>query len=46
MAGRVINNLERLFTLLTAKRHDGIVLSEQLSKTKISNFPKLKVNYY
>ena len=46
VAGRVINNLERLFALLTARRHDGIVLSEQLSKTKISNLPKLKVNYY
>jgi hypothetical protein len=33
-AGRVINNVERLFTLLSAKRHDGIVLSEQLSKKK------------
>ncbi|CAB5107287.1 hypothetical protein D3OALGA1CA_4920 [Olavius algarvensis associated proteobacterium Delta 3] len=46
VAARVINNLDRLFTLLTSKRHDGIVLSEQLSKTKIGNFPKLEVNYY
>jgi hypothetical protein len=32
--GRVLPNVERLFTLLSAKRHDGIVLSEQLSKKK------------
>lgn len=46
IAGRVINNLERLFSLLTAKQHDGIVLPEHVSKAKVSNFPKLDVNFY
>ena len=46
IAGRVINNLERLFGLLTAKQHDGIVLPEHLPKAKVTSFPKLKVNFY
>lgn len=44
IAGRVINNLERLFALLTAKQHDGIVLSEQGTKAETLNLPKLKIN--
>jgi AcrR family transcriptional regulator len=44
IAGRVINNLERLFALLTAKTHDGIVLSEQGTKTGTLNLPKLKID--
>ncbi len=46
IAGRVINNLERLFSLLTAKHHDGIVLPEKLPKAKVTSFPKLKVNFF
>jgi hypothetical protein len=45
IAGRVINNLERLFSLLTAKQHDGIVLPEQLPKAKVTSFPKLNVTF-
>jgi AcrR family transcriptional regulator len=46
IASRVINNLERLFALLTAKNHDGIVLSEQVTKAGTLNLPKLKINSY
>ncbi|NNK56507.1 MAG: TetR/AcrR family transcriptional regulator [Desulfofustis sp.] len=46
IAGRVINNLERLFSLLTATTHDGIVLSEQLPEVKKSDLPKLNVSFY
>ena len=46
IANRVVKNLECLFTLLTAKNNDGIVLSEQPSKIKISNLPKLSVKFY
>jgi AcrR family transcriptional regulator len=44
IAGRVINNLERLFAILTAKKHDGIVLSEQGKKAGTLNLPELKIN--
>lgn len=44
IAGRIVNNLERLFALLTAKKHDGIVLSEQGRKAETLNLPKLKIN--
>jgi AcrR family transcriptional regulator len=44
IAGRVVNNLERLFALLTAKKHDGIVISEQGRKAGTLNLPKLKIN--
>jgi AcrR family transcriptional regulator len=44
IAGRAINNLERLFTLLTAKKHDGIILSKQVTKTGALNLPRLKIN--
>lgn len=46
IAGRVVNNLERLFSLLTATRHDGIVLSERLPKEKVPNLPELNVSFY
>lgn len=46
IAGRVINNLERLFSLLTATKHDGIVLSEHLPKGKVTDFPRLNVSFY
>lgn len=46
IAGRVINNLERLFSLLTATKHDGIVLSEHLPEAKVSDLPKLNVSFY
>ena len=46
IAGRVIHNLERLFSLLTAKQHDGIVLSEHFPKAQAASFPKLSVNFY
>ena len=46
IAGRVIHNLERLFSLLTAKQHDGIVLSEHFPKAQAASFPKLNVNFY
>ena len=44
IAGRVINNLERLFALLTANKHDGIVLSEQGTKAGTLKLPNLKIN--
>jgi len=46
IAGRVINNLERLYTLLTAKKHDGIVLSEQVPKAGALKLPELKLDLY
>ena len=46
IAGRVINNLERLFGLLTAKQHDGIVLSEHFPKAQATSYPTLNVNFY
>ena len=45
IAGRVVKNLERLFTLLTAKTNDGIILSKQQSKTNIPEFPKFEVKF-
>ena len=46
IAGRVIKNLERLFSLLTATTHDGIVLSEHAQEVKVSDLPKLNVSFH
>jgi AcrR family transcriptional regulator len=46
IAGRVINNLERLFALLTAQKHDGIVLAEQGAKAETLNLPKLEIDSF
>ncbi len=46
IAGRVINNLERLFALLTAKKHDGIALSELGTRAGTMNLPKLEIDSF
>ena len=41
VAGRVVDNLEHLFALLTAKDHDGIVLAEKAATPGVLQFPDL-----
>jgi AcrR family transcriptional regulator len=43
IAGRVIDNIESLFELLTAHRHDGLVLSEQTCEPVKLKFPKMEI---
>ena len=44
IAGRIIDNLEYIFTLLTAKNHDGLQLSAEAADAKGHPFPILEVN--
>ncbi len=43
IAGRVIDNIERLFELLTAHHHDGLVLSECANEPGSYRFPKMEI---
>ena len=43
IAGRVVDNLEHLFALLTSSQHDGLVLSEQTAEAVIRQIPKMKI---
>ena len=43
IAGRVIDNLERIFTLLTANNHDGLALSAETPEAVEIQFPILEV---
>ena len=43
VASRVVDNLEVLFTLLTSKNHDGLVLAEESIEPGALIFPKLDV---
>jgi AcrR family transcriptional regulator len=43
VAGRVVDNLEVLFGLLTAKHHDGLVLGEESTEPGALSFPKLEI---
>jgi hypothetical protein len=43
VAGRVIDNLERVFTLLTANNHDGLELSDEGPEAGWIPFPALQV---
>jgi AcrR family transcriptional regulator len=44
IAGRVIDNLERVFTLLTAKSHDGLALSVDAPETGGIPYPILEMS--
>lgn len=44
IAGRVIDNLERVFTLLTARDHDGLTLSDEAPEGGGVTFPILEVS--
>lgn len=46
VAGRVVDNLERLFILLTAKKHDGILLDQEAGLPGNLEYPKLALNSY
>jgi AcrR family transcriptional regulator len=43
IAGRVLDNLERMFTLLSAKSNDGIVLGTAHAEPGATSFPPLKL---
>jgi hypothetical protein len=43
VAGRIVDNAERLFALLTARYHDGIFLSELAAAPGRIRFPELHV---
>lgn len=43
VAGRVVENIERLFTFLTATSSDGIVLAKQSAEPGALRFPRLEV---
>ena len=43
IAGRVIDNIECLFELLTSNQHDGLVLSEHAHESGNLRFPKIKI---
>lgn len=43
IAGRVIDNIERLFELLTANHHDGLVLSEYAIEPGSFRFPEMEI---
>jgi hypothetical protein len=43
IAGRVIDNLERVFTLLTAKNHDGLALSGEAPGAGGIHYPILEM---
>jgi AcrR family transcriptional regulator len=42
IAGRVIDNLEKVFTLLTARQHDGLALSARATGAGAIPFPTLE----
>ncbi len=44
LLGRVLNNAEQLFTLLTAKTSDGVVLQRKATRDTKLNYPKLEVS--
>jgi len=44
VAGRVLDNLERLFTLLTARSNDGVSLAVACSVPGQLRFPTLEVS--
>ena len=43
IAGRVVDNIECLFELLTSHHHDGLVLSEQAGESGNLRFPKMEI---
>jgi len=43
IAGRVIDNIECLFELLTSHHHNGLVLSEQADEPGNLRFPKMEI---
>jgi hypothetical protein len=43
IAGRIIDNIECLFGLLTSHYHDGLVLSEQAEEPGKLRFPRMEI---
>ena len=43
IAGRVVDNLEHLFGILTASQHNGLELSDDSGGPEVTTYPKLEV---